>query len=122
MQAATTPNAPAAAAQARPDAAPVVITGTVMRKPEVRTCTDGSTLRTVPILHLWLQVRGQSKPVVVQQPFRFSEMAGAQAAAARYRVGSTVSIECDLADLQLTLHNVQHIRLQPQPHPGAQAH
>ena len=120
--AATTTHTPVPAAQARPGAAPVVITGVVQRKPEVRTCTDGSTLRTIPILHLWLEVKGQAKPVVVQQPFRFCEMAGAHAAAARYQVGSTVSIECDLADLQLTLHNVQHIRLQKQPHPGAQAH
>ena len=108
--------------QALHQPASVIVTGTVLRQPQVRTCIDGATQRTHSVLYLWLAVPGQTKPVVVQQTFPFGQCHGAHAAAARYRVGATVSVECNLADLQLTLHNVQHIRLQPQPHPGAQAH
>ena len=102
---------------------PVQITGTVVRPPEVRTAIDPDTLRTIPVLHLCIRVPGQSMPINVRQPFCPFNTAGAQAASRRYRVGATVSVECSLADLQLTLHNVQHIRLQQQPpHPRAQAH
>ncbi|NLX17334.1 MAG: hypothetical protein GXY45_10260 [Ramlibacter sp.] len=89
----------------------VTITGRVMRPAEVRTAIDAVTQRTVPTLHIWIEIEGQTRPALIQQSFGFNCHSGAQAAARRYKRGSVIKADVDMVHLQLTFTQAQHIHV-----------
>ena len=90
----------------------ITITGTVTERPQVRYRFDERQRCHVPVLCLRLRVAGGGPIVTVQQQFPPQQERGAHCAAKRYRTGRTVTVSTQLHDMQLSVPNASHIRVQ----------